>query len=318
MRSSGEGRCEDATPVPFSLGNADRRFVGAVFGAVFALLLFWHECVRFGNQGGRVGGKRPSASLIIAQLSWIRAFAWFAVVGAVAWAAGVLGFLVDRSFSASTYENAFGSTRESYVLLGFALVAEIVCFWILWGLPGWTAQHGRKQYPLSNFIFSIFWGFSYGLIGSSVFVGLTVWTKWLDHDAAAWGGAAFFLAFFASSAMLQGIVSDFFWDVYVSPQSETSESLRKKIVFCHLPTAALSHGFLVYCPRQLLLFACLHILGVMGACMHIRFPAFWDTREHRANDVSVTTCCVCVSIYQANAHAAPAQGVEISARPLLR
>ena len=116
-------------------------------------------------------------------------------------------------------------------------------------------------------------------------------TKWLDHDAPEWGPIAFYVVFLAVSTTLQGIIADYFWDVFVSPQSETQTSIRQKLIFSHLPTAALKHLFIVLCPRQQLLFVTLNILGIMGAVFLIRWPSFFERKAQVPNYTAQGDCC---------------------------
>lgn len=145
------------------------------------------------------------------------------------------------------------------------LIFIIVAYWGYWYHN--TLRFGRKLDLLPQGAFGLCWGLTTGLyflafwhISLRIGGGWPIWGVWL-------------LAYVMIS-LWQALWMDMYWDVWVSPEHDSPESIRKKVPRTHIPnmTLCLTY-FAVY--QNYWIFIGLQTLALMAASYGMRMPAPW-------------------------------------------
>lgn len=146
------------------------------------------------------------------------------------------------------------------------LIFIIVAYWGYWYHN--TLRFGRSLDLLPQLFFGLVWGVASGLmflswwhLALSLGEGLPLWATWL-------------LAYLAISVW-QALWMDMYWDVYVSPEHDTPESIRKKVPRTHIPNMTLClTWFAIY--QNYWLFIGLQTIALLAASVGMRMPAPWS------------------------------------------
>jgi hypothetical protein len=85
------------------------------------------------------------------------------------------------------------------------------------------------------------------------------------------------LVSFAVISAWQGAWQDLYWDVRVSPEHDTPQSIRRKVVASHVPNVVVTLTYLVI-HGNLAIYVMLQGLALASASVGMRFPAPWETR----------------------------------------
>lgn len=194
-------------------------------------------------------------------LAWTRAFIYFSFCNIVTVASGTLEKIFTQPiFTAEQIANPYW---VAYCASCFIYV--FLAYWILWSQM--TITFDRKYYLGSEIFFGILWGFSTGGLL------LSFYHLWSLIGMPGWAN---YLLTFISMGLWQYFIQDYFWDVYVSP-----ESIVIKTLVCHIPNVAISLGFLVIW-NNYMLYVSLYIFALIASTIFQKFPAPWAKGQFHA------------------------------------
>jgi hypothetical protein len=194
--------------------------------------------------------------------AWLRAGIYFCFCLIVADLTGALAAAVA---SPLIYP---GQLQDPWWLLSPAvvLIFIIVAYWGYWYRN--TLRFGRQLDVLPQLVFGLCWGLTTGLYFLSFWhlalmlgQGWPLWLVWL-------------LAYTMISVW-QALWMDMYWDVYVSPEHDSPESIRRKVPRTHIPnmTLCLTY-FAVY--QNYWIFIGLQTIALLAASFGMRMPAPWS------------------------------------------
>lgn len=161
-----------------------------------------------------------------------------------------------------------GQLQDPWWLLStLVLFAFIVAaYWIYWYRN--TLRFGRRLDLLPQLVFGLGWGFCTGLLFLSWWhVALRFGETW-----PLWG---VWLLAYTLISVWQAFWMDMYWDVYVSPEHDTPDSIRQKVPRTHIPNMTLClTWFAIY--ENYWLFIALQTLALLAAAFGMRMPAPWS------------------------------------------
>ena len=155
----------------------------------------------------------------------------------------------------------------------FSTAAVVVfIFAAYWGY--WyrnTLRFGRELYFLPQGLFGLCWGFTTGLYF------LSFW-----HIALAIGGSwptwvVWLVAYILISGW-QVLWMDLYWDVYVSPEHDSPESIAKKVPRTHIPNMTLCLTYFAFFDNYWI-FIGLQTVALLAASYGMRMPPPWSKLE---------------------------------------
>lgn len=153
-----------------------------------------------------------------------------------------------------------------WLATGAITLFMVWAYWIYWYRN--TLRFGRALSFLPQLVFGLCWGLATGLLFLSywhfalaVTASLPLWVTWL-------------LAYVMISAW-QALFMDMYWDVYVSPEHDTPESIRQKVPRTHIPnmTFCLAHFAFFQNPW---IFVGWQTLALLAASFGMRMPPPWS------------------------------------------
>jgi hypothetical protein len=197
-----------------------------------------------------------------APAAWSRAGIYFCFCLLAAQASGALQATLD---SPLVYP---GQAADPWWWLSTAvvLIFIIAAYWGYWYHN--TLRFGRKLEILPQGVFGLCWGFTTGLYFLSFWhLALAVGENW-----PLWG--VWLLAYILISVW-QALWMDMYWDVWVSPEHDSPESIRRKVPRTHIPnmTLCLTY-FAVY--QNYWIFIGLQTIALLAASYGMRMPAPWS------------------------------------------
>lgn len=206
--------------------------------------------------------RRHSPDEWSAPAAWLRAGIYFCFCLLVAEASGALSATLA---SPLVYP---GQLQDPWWWLTTAvvLIFIIAAYWGYWYHN--TLRFGRKLSLLPQLVFGLCWGATTGLLFLSfwelalvVGTGWSLWLQWL-------------LAYVMISVW-QALWMDMYWDVYVSPEHDSPESIRRKVPRTHVPnmTLCLSY-FAVF--QNYWIFIGLQTIALLAASYGMRMPPPWS------------------------------------------
>jgi hypothetical protein len=148
-----------------------------------------------------------------------------------------------------------------------ALVVFIVlAYWGYWYRH--TIRFDRKLQFFPQLVLGLCWGFTSGLLF------LSFW-----HLALMIGGSwpiwAVWLLAYCMISVFQALWMDMYWDVYVSPEHDSPESIRKKVPRTHIPNMTFCLiWFAIF--QNYWIFIALQTVALLAATFGMRFPAPWS------------------------------------------
>lgn len=148
----------------------------------------------------------------------------------------------------------------------FLLVFIVGAYWGYWYRN--TLRFNRQLDVLPQLCFGLGWGFCTGLL----FLSWWHIALWLGPDWPRWGT---WLLAYGLISVFQALWMDMYWDVYVSPEHDTPESIRQKVPRTHIPNMTLClTWFAVY--ENYWLFIGLQTIALLAASFGMRMPAPWS------------------------------------------
>ncbi|MFT6958631.1 MAG: hypothetical protein ACJAYC_003651 [Halieaceae bacterium] len=225
--------------------------VSLLLAVIVGLLILY--CIRYRGHSAQIWS--PPAA-------WLRAAIYFSYCLLAAHLTGALEAALVSPFIASQ--------QWSDSLWWFSTLA--VSFFIVFAYCGYwyrnTLRFGRRLALFSQGAFGLCWGLSSGLYFLSFWhLALAVgsdWPLWL-----VW------LLAYVMISLWQALWMDMYWDVYVSPEHDSPESIRKKVPRTHIPnmTLCLTH-FAIY--QNYWLFIGWQTIALMAASYGMRMPPPWS------------------------------------------
>jgi hypothetical protein len=196
---------------------------------------------------------------------WVRSFIFFALCWGVSIASGTFGRIVDNPLATSDQL----SNPAWWIWTCAAFATVLVCYPIVWS--GWTLTFDRTRHIGGQLLFGIAWGTSTGQLLASFYVladrtGAPKWGVWV-------------LAYIAAS-IWQGLFHDLYWDIYVTPEHDTPETVKKKVMFSHVPNVTVTLTYLVLYDN-VAIFVGLQTIALTTATIAMRLPVFWDKAPQR-------------------------------------
>ncbi len=149
---------------------------------------------------------------------------------------------------------------------GLITVFIVWAYWIYWYRN--TLRFGRRVEFLPQLLFGLAWGFCTGLLF------LCYW-----HIAAMlvgdWGRWAVWLVAYIMISVWQALWMDMFWDVWVSPEHDSPDSIRAKVPRTHIPNMTLCLAwFAVY--ENYWIFVGWQTIALLAASFGMRMPSPWS------------------------------------------
>lgn len=149
------------------------------------------------------------------------------------------------------------------------LIFIIVAYWGYWYQS--TLRFGRKLDVLPQLVFGLCWGFTSGLL-------FLAWWHLALTIAGDWPRWSVFLIAYSLISVWQALWMDMYWDVYVLPEHDTPESIRRKVPRTHIPNMTFCLAwFAVY--ENYWLFIALQTIALLAASFGMRMPAPWSSDE---------------------------------------
>lgn len=217
---------------------------------------------------------RSIPDVYLPRLAWLRAGVWFCACFFVGGLAGIPAELIHAELAPPSFAD-----RPQWWVLTLLVCAQ-GAFAYLWLWPRGTVTHGRPRRLVLGVLFGSIWGLSQATLMLSIFM---VCAKLLGSNA--WAVLPTFLVI----AMLTGVWHGNYWDKYVAPDHNVTETNLRKILLGHAP-------FLLLTLLQLglfgnpLLFVFQHVAALVCSTLAMRFPAPWDpaVAQHRPEGRSRT------------------------------
>jgi len=197
-----------------------------------------------------------------APAAWLRAGIYFCFCLLVAIATGAM----DAALASPVVHP--GQSADPWWWLSTAAVSLfiVIAYWGYWYRH--TLRFGRPLAPVSQLVFGLCWGFTTGLLFLSFWhLALAIgegWPLWL-----VW------LLAYVMISVWQALWMDMYWDVYVSPEHDSPESIRRKVPRTHIPnmTLCLTY-FAVY--QNYWIFIGLQTIALLAAAYGMRMPPPWS------------------------------------------
>ena len=162
------------------------------------------------------------------------------------------------------YWCACGLSKNQCTVALFAFIFG--AYWGYWYRN--TLRFGRKLDVLPQLVFGLGWGISTGLM----FLSWWHLAQWIGDGWPLW---AIWLIAYILISLFQALWMDMYWDVYVSPEHDTPESIRSKVPRTHIPNMTLCLTWFA-CYQNYHLFIALQTLALLAASFGMRMPAPWS------------------------------------------
>jgi hypothetical protein len=213
----------------------------------------------------RLRYRNHSPQVWSAPAAWLRAAIYFCYCLVVASVTGTL----DAVLSSPLVYPGQWQDPAWWLSTVTVTVFILVAYWGYWYRN--TLRFGRKLDLIPQGIFGLCWGLTSGLYF------LSFWQLVLAIGGN-WPLWAVWLLSYALISAWQALWMDMYWDVYVSPEHDSPESIRKKVPRTHIPnmTICLTY-FAVY--QNYWIFIGLQSIALLAASYGMRFPAPWSRRE---------------------------------------
>ncbi|MEH6568264.1 MAG: hypothetical protein V7709_04255 [Halioglobus sp.] len=197
-----------------------------------------------------------------APAAWLRAGIYFLFCFLVAVASGAL----DAALASPLIYPGQWNDPLWWMATVVVTLFIFVAYWGYWYRN--TLRFGRKLDVLPQGVFGLCWGLTTGLYFLSFWhlalllgEGWPTWVVWL-------------LAYTMIS-IWQALWMDMYWDVYVSPEHDSPESIRKKVPRTHIPnmTLCLTY-FAIY--QNYWIFIAWQTVALLAASYGMRMPPPWS------------------------------------------
>ena len=227
--------------------------VPTLFGVIALLALIHGQLLR---------SDRGPAGQWSAPLAWCRALGYFcACLLAGHYSGALAALLADPVVDPEQLSDPLW-WLSSIALLIFIIVA----YWGYWYQS--TLRFGRPIAVVPQLVFGLGWGFTSGLLF------LSFWHLALQLGDG-WPRWSVCLLAYVLISVWQALWMDMVWDVYVSPEHDTPESIRRKVPRTHVPNMTFCLvWFAVY--ENYWLFVGLQTIALLAASFGMRMPGPWS------------------------------------------
>ena len=224
-----------------------------LLGALFVFFQVWAR--RNGIYAREIREYIPLAA-------WLRAGIFFCLFYLISWATGTLGALLTTPLATP----AQLADRYWWLSVAGLTVFILFAYWGVWAR--YTIRFRRKIDPAPQVLFGLLWGTALGQMLASIWRIVTrmgptwkLWQQWL-------------LAL-VIIGIIQWLLMDMYWDVYISPEHDSPRSIRIKTLCTHIPNVTLGLIFLALYGNTAI-FIALQTLALVGCSLHMRMPAPWS------------------------------------------
>lgn len=200
--------------------------------------------------------------VFVPMAAWLRAGIYFCYCLLVAMASGALEAALNLPIIHDE------QMRDGvWWLSTIALTVFIIgAYWGYWARS--TVYFERKIDFFPQLVFGLLWGVTSGLY----FLSLWHVAAWIGTDWATW---QVWLLAYTMISLWQMFWMDMYWDVYVSPEHDTPESIRAKVPRTHIPNMTFCLIYFAYYENYWI-FIALQTLALLAASFGMRMPAPWS------------------------------------------
>ncbi len=208
------------------------------------------------------------STVFIPLAAWLRACTYFCFCLIVAWQSGALLAALKQPW---VTPEQLGDPMW-YLWTSVTVIFIFWAYCIYWA--GHTIRFDRKLDLLPQSLFGLIWGITSGLY----FLALWHVSLGVADYFGGWPTWAVWLLAYTLISLWQMLWMDMYWDVWVSPEHDSPESIRKKVPRTHIPnmTLCLSY-FALY--ENYLIFIGLQTIALLAASIGIRMPAPWSSHS---------------------------------------
>jgi hypothetical protein len=208
------------------------------------------------------GHRHHPADVFDPMAAWLRAGMYFCFCFLVAACSGALSAALQNPIIAPGQLSDPIWLLSTLFLYGFIIVA----YWGYWARN--TLKFDRKLDLFPQLLFGLLWGVSSGLF----FLAFWHLALLIGHD---WGRWQVGLLAYLMISLWQMFWMDMFWDVYVSPEHDTPESIKAKVPRTHIPNMTFCLPYFIVFGNDWI-FVSLQTLALMAASIGMRMPAPWS------------------------------------------
>jgi hypothetical protein len=194
--------------------------------------------------------------------AWLRAGIAFCVFYLVSWATGTMEAIVTSPIATAEQMASTGWWLWVIGLTAFILFA----YWGIWAR--FTIRFDRKVDLVPQVIYGLLWGTAMGQMI------LSIWTI-AARIGRGWETWQVWLLAYVVLAIWQWLLMDMFWDIYISPEHDNAQSIRLKVMACHIPNVTLCLIFFAI-HQNYVIFIALQTLALVGCSINMRMPAPWS------------------------------------------
>jgi hypothetical protein len=197
--------------------------------------------------------------------AWLRAGVAFCSFYLVSWATGTMQAIVTSPVA--TPEQLASAGWIAWVVGLIVLI--LVAYWGIWAR--FTIRFDRKLDLAPQIVYGLLWGTAMGQMI------LSIWriAELIGREWATW---QVFLLAYAFISVWQWLLMDIFWDIYISPEHDSPQSIMLKVPLSHIPNVTLSLIFFAI-HRNYAIFVALQTVALVGASINMRMPAPWSKEK---------------------------------------
>lgn len=230
--------------------------------AAVLMCLFW---LMYINKYSSQQSKDIEVYEFIPMAAWLRAGMFFCFFYLVSWLTGTMQAIADNPIFTKAQLSDPLWLASVFILVAFMLFA----YWGLWARN--TLQFGRKLDIFPQLIFGLLWGTSFG----QMFLSFWYFGVLIGPDWANW---QLWIFAYVGISVWQALLMDLYWDLYISPEHDTPNSIKMKVMLTHIPNITLCLTFFAVYENQVI-FIALQTLALVGCTIHMRLPAPWSKEK---------------------------------------
>ena len=197
--------------------------------------------------------------------AWLRAAIYWCFCLLVAYCSGALEAALTKPLV----------TQEQLKSISWHVWTDGLFIFIIWAYCFYwasnTLRFDRKLNVLPQLFFGLAWGITTGLFFLSFWhLALTI-----GNYFGGWPTWSIWLMAYVLISLWQMFWMDLYWDIWVSPEHDTPESIKQKVPRTHIPnmTLCLTY-FALY--ENYWVFIALQTIALIAASIGQRMPAPWD------------------------------------------
>jgi hypothetical protein len=228
-------------------------FIAILLGALFLFYQVW---------GHRNSVQTRETTEYIPLAAWLRAGVFFCLFYLISWATGTLELILTTPLATP----AQLTDRVWWLWVAGLTTFILFAYWGVWA--HYTIRFDRKVDLVPQILFGLLWGTALGQMLASIW-GIVIRIK------PAWELWQQWLLTFVVIGVIQWLLMDMYWDIYISPEHDSPRSIRIKTLCTHIPNVTLCLIFLAMY-GNILIFVSLQTLALVGCSINMRMPAPWS------------------------------------------